>query len=461
MTSVERIRYRLENPTPLILYVFDLIFDTLGYARQETQEDDWHVYYGRTPIDGDGIFIQQNDADLIWQDLLNQKISADILGKRIPFDIIYAIGQLITDEVNANQPADHYDTHGRLLFEQSFQAQHHLIHAPIVNMYINLLGEMITSQLGLTGLPLLPNGKRYAIGLSHDVDRLNKNHIWRTPLYLTQFSLKRNIFYTQRKVARMLANIRDGFADDFDLFTEVIDFEQRYGVSSTFFFAARNIFAPHGTTIDVFYDIEQPRIIELFGTIIEAGFEVGLHASYQAYTDKQHFVEEKSRLSQLAKTEVKGLRHHYWHMHPQVHPTLKLHAEAGFLYDTSIAFNNTLAFRRSVAVPYSPWDESEQKPMDILQLPVMCMDGNLFYENNTKEQAVSDLREMTHQLKTVGGVGIIDWHSDSSNPNNRAFTDWGWCYQQFVQEVAADSDAWVTNLSEITDWYLERKKQLR
>ena len=66
--------------------------------------------------------------------------------------------------------------------------------------------------------------------------------------------------------------------------------------------------------------------------------------------------------------------HHYWHMGKNIDKTLEMHEYADFEYDSSIAYNEEIGFRRNVAYPYYPWIESMNRSLNILQLPVFCMD---------------------------------------------------------------------------------------
>ena len=62
----------------------------------------------------------------------------------------------------------------------------------------------------------------------------------------------------------------------------------------------------------------------------DRGFEIGLHASYNAYRSADHFAEERSLLAKAAASQVNGLRHHFWHMGRDIEHTLSYHEQAGF-----------------------------------------------------------------------------------------------------------------------------------
>ena len=166
---------------------------------------------------------------------------------------------------------------------------------------------------------------------------------------------------------------------DFTYFRQVMRQEREHGFHSTFFFNAQPLLSRQRAHVDILYDISHRNFQPLFRELKDQGFEIGLHASYHAYRSADHFVVQKHRLEAIAGAAVKGLRHHYWHVGPDVGRTLAYHEAAGFLYDTSLSFDDELGFRRSTSLPYAPWSSLFNRPLNVLQLPVFCMDGHTFY----------------------------------------------------------------------------------
>ncbi len=222
------------------------------------------------------------------------------------------------------------------------------------------------------------------------------------------------------------ARLRDRAPRDWWLFHEVMGSEARRGLSSTFFFAPTPFHSAQGARLDVAYDVSAAEFRPVFRALREGGFEVGLHAGYRAYEHPSWLVAERRRLSDAAGTEIRGIRHHYWHLGPDVEATLRSHEQAGLAYDSSLAFNDHLGFRRSVALPFRPFDTGVAPPPpdpaapDVLhgRQPVRCVvEGAV----DTAVAAVSDLVE---RIVDSGGIGAIDWHIQTSYPGNREFRAW-------------------------------------
>ena len=86
------------------------------------------------------------------------------------------------------------------------------------------------------------------------------------------------------------------------------------------------------------------------------GCEVGLHPSYNAYSDGRVLKKEKLLLEQASQMEVQGLRHHYWHLNPEApNETLHLQEQAEFKYDSTLGFEFYPGFRRCICHPFHPF----------------------------------------------------------------------------------------------------------
>jgi hypothetical protein len=408
-----------------------------------------------------GIFIPRRAADTIWPDLLDGRLRADDIPAQVPFDLLGAIGRLLTDTVNDGLPPEAQDIHGRLKFAASFQAREGFGDLPIVNAYVEALRSLIKRHLGRSGQPLWPKGKKAAIGLSHDVDRPCKWGLLRAFTHGQWPRNPRRLAWFLAKVGKTSADrIRLGGRDDFWVFDQLMAAERERGFTSTFMFAPTPSFGPGGTPRDVDYDLAWSRFDPVFKAMAEQDFEVGLHAGYGACSAEGRFAAERQRVAERSGAEVRGLRHHFWHLGPDIPGTLRRHENAGFAYDSSIAFNDDLGFRRNVALPFNPWDQELGRPIRTRQLPTYCMDGNLFYRGSTPKAAVERVATYLRRIKEYGGLGVIDWHVRTSVPANREFRDWGAAYLGILDLLAADPDLWVAGLGEIDRWLETRRTSM-
>jgi hypothetical protein len=454
--------YGLEKPDALAKYVFEFIFDLLGLPSKEATDARCAVYYGdRRHAPAGALVIPYCESDLIWPNAPTAGQVANPSDTVFPFDVVNSIRRLLTDEVNRNLKGESCDEHQRLRFATSFQGRHGIGELPLVNTYAKALGAWLTRHLHVLPIPAWPEGRRCAIGLSHDVDRVarrSKTLFW--PPYAVNLSKYENLMAARQRLWHLRQMARSPMIDDVALFKQLIAFEADLTCSSTFFFAARNRFAVHASILDVQYDVTNRRMRRLLEELRQKKFGVGLHASYRAFEEPRRFAEERQLLQRVSGAEVAGLRHHFWHLGLDVDATLAAHEVAGFDYDSSIAFNEHLGFRRSVAWPYYPWNDALQRPLTTLQLPVCCMDGNVFYSSSSVDDGVDRIWAIITRIKEVGGVGVIDWHSDTASPATQGYREWGEAYERLVYKLAGDSEVWVTNLEAILDWFKSRRNRL-
>lgn len=456
------ITYFIEDFNLKADYVFQFVCMTIGIKGvrlTQNPKDEVGIYYGNNPkniLYKIRIIEKCEKDDIIWRKLLNGEVRFE--GKEIDFDIIHAISLLLTDEVNKGASDKFYDKHERLIFVESFQCKQNIAHIPLVNVYVSFLKSALERNISMRGIALWPHEKKCAIGLSHDVDMPDKYALLKASFSnrSARVSLKLNIY----KMISILKRLLDRNPNDFWLFKEIMDEEEKHSFKSTFFFASLNLFDESGSNYDVAYNIDAPKFINVFQEIATRRFEIGLHTSYNAHLDSSRFLIEKQKLIKVSRFEIKGLRHHYWHLGKDVEGALEMHEKAGFEYDSSLAFNEELGFRRNVALPYYPWSETLGRPLKTIQLPVFCMDGNLFCRPIEINQAVEKVKSYIKIIKQYGGIGVIDWHVRTSYPKNTEYLNWGRAYLAILQYLSTDSEVWVTNLGEISSWLKGREKIL-
>ncbi len=101
---------------------------------------------------------------------------------------------------------------------------------------------------------------------------------------------------------------------------------------------------------DVVYDAADPEIVRAMQESIEAGWEIGLHASINCAHDPGRFSEEKAILERLIGHPVRGVRHHYWNLGNGLEQDTWLsHKGVGLDYDSSLGANDSAGFRRGLA----------------------------------------------------------------------------------------------------------------
>jgi hypothetical protein len=456
----------VQNESPDDEYVFDFIFKTLNIKRLKTNiPSEANICYLTfaseiTPATN-SIVIQRDESHVIWTELIDDSISIPSLSDHQQFDIVNAIKFFLKDDGNRNLESSHFDEHQRLKYNKSFQYLNGIGEIPIVNRYIIFLGRLIEFKFGITFGSFYPNGKKASIILSHDVDNPGKHDQLRNfPILPKRVGFRPALKHYRDFLVLLKKFISDKQKSEFWCFDEIFEAEKKLGFKSTSFFAVVNNNSRNGDNLDVPYSIDQPRFKKVFEKMKDYGFEIALHASYNAFLDQEHFEFEKNKLASVSKSEVVGLRHHYWHLGKHPEETILKHEKAMFSYDSSIAFNDHIGFRYSCALPFNPYHSLLGRGVDVLQIPSFCMDGNLFYDPSmTVDKAVAEMSKYLDILVDHQGVGAIDWHIRTSYPNGDTFKLWGQAYLEILDALAKRDDLWVTSATDFYSWWIERTSQ--
>ena len=100
------------------------------------------------------------------------------------------------------------------------------------------------------------------------------------------------------------------------------------------------------------------------------------------------------------------------------------------------------------------------RPIDVMQIPVFCMDGSLFYRDITVDEAVDTVKSYVSTIKKFGGLGSIDWHVRTSYPGNTEYEDWARAYLKVLEWLSADEEIWTTNAGSVETWTRNHFKML-
>lgn len=458
-------KVHIQNSIPKEKYTLEFIFSTIGipfiWVDDFVQAD--FIYAEKRNFAGEtslkkAIIFAKTKTDIISSDIIER--GGIVLSKDniYEFDIINAICFFLLDEGNKNLSESDYDQHKRLKYESSFQFRNGIGDFPIINKYILFLKKILHDRLGQFSSPFFPKSKNSCIILSHDVDNPGKyDHLYNFPFFVKEMNFKGMIKHYREYAYLLKSYLLDSNRSQYWVFNELIEAEKKYGFTSTSFFASINEFSSIGNRLDVPYDLSQRKYKKIISKLIENNFEVALHASYNALESKERFKAEKDALQRVAGHEISGLRHHYWHLGPNPISTLRKHSDTGFKYDSSLAFNDHLGYRRNVAFPYFPFDENNKMALNTLQIPVFCMDGNLFYKDDMQvKEAVDEILKQIKVIQECNGVASIDWHIRTSIPNVGRFKKWGEAYLSILEELSMREDIWVTNCKVFSEWWMNR-----
>jgi len=277
-----------------------------------------------------------------------------------------------------------------------------------------------------------PRGKRFAICLTHDVDRVKKT--WWQSLY---YFVKTRKLYHLKTMFQKRNN-------PYWNFERIMAIEDKYGVRSTFFFLNENkkleILRPSTYKLSLGrYDINSPEIVEIIKELDKNGWEIGVHGSYDSYRNKELLTKEKKTLEKIVGHKVIGIRQHYLNL--ELPTTWKLQKAVGFKYDASFGYRRDVGFRDGKLLPFKPFGDD-----DFLVIPTTIMDSALFYKYPNLKDAWRKVLNILDRAEKNGALVTVLWHQRVFN--EKEFPGWSKIYEKIIAE-GMRRRAWFATCGEI------------
>jgi hypothetical protein len=192
-------------------------------------------------------------------------------------------------------------------------------------------------------------------------------------------------------------------------FERIAELERGHDGRSTYFVMAGHHHPADGAAPHV-YDLVRPACVT---QVLAQGDELGLHPSYTASERPALIREERTQLEALAGGPVRGVRFHY--LRHDAHATLPELDRLGFAYDSSQGYADRPGMRAGLSFPYRPYDVAADRPLAMLELPLVVMDATLAEDRYLALSAADGLDRATATLERAaraGGTVSVLWHND-------------------------------------------------
>ena len=316
--------------------------------------------------------------------------------------------------------------------------------------------------------PSWPDGKPFAVCLTHDVDTVS--------IYSLRQSLRArreqllNGGSAFQKVKSFLgvgidlarAGIRGGQKDPLHCYEHWLEVEKEVDAHSTFFFwpGWSNVMKHHGTDCtyelydQIIFDGQKCTVAEMIQEIERRGWEIGLHPSWYSFDDADELKRQKEALEKALSREIVSIRQHYLHYDIRVTP--RVHAEAGFKYDSTLGFNDNVGFRFGTCYPWNLYDLKAEKELPIKEIPLIIQDGAMLNPAKgmrlDEDTAFQYVEQIIEAVEKVGGVLTLLWH-----PNSVIKPDWWNLYLRTLKYLM-EKDAWFETVKGVGKYGMYERK---
>ncbi len=349
------------------------------------------------------------------------------------------------------------DQWGRFNAAHSPLAEQGLLAAPLVDRYASLLRELLLlaaqkrhASLGLA--PTWPGGRSFALCLTHDVDLIRKKTLGNlaTTAWHSLVAARRGRWPLVRERATGIARLYLRRGDPYWSFPHILSVEEAHGVRSSFYFLAGDVNARGQRK----YRLGDRRMRALLAELAQGGWEIGLHGGWRAWDDGPRIAREKAELERYSGQPATGIRQHYLRLaHPD---TLRLQAEAGLDYDTSLGFADRVGYRAGTSLPFRPWDARQRRALPIWEIPLTVMDGSLkVYQRLDAEAAWASVRGLLEATERAGGCLTILWHNTYFQDEVDA-PGFGAVYARIL-DWTREHNGWGCSAQQLCEWWQEQR----
>jgi hypothetical protein len=281
----------------------------------------------------------------------------------------------------------------------------------IVDQYLERITARLLARCERSGrVPWVsnewPQGRRFALVLSHDVDFVPtdladtlKQGVKTVFRHLVR---QRDPADAARAAAGLLRALRDG-GDAYGCIPEIIAKERELGVRSSF-----QVAVGHRHPSDVNYYIEDDRVRDYLRVIPDSGFDLCLHGSYRSTENPAWYSEEVVLLaSRLGRP--RGSRQHFLAF--DYDALFAAQERSGIRFDMSMGYADRPGARAGFSYPYFPYCLGEDRPYDVVEISLFLMDVTLrAYMGLKGARAREVIVSAVDDLRQKRGCASAVWH---------------------------------------------------
>jgi hypothetical protein len=210
-------------------------------------------------------------------------------------------------------------------------------------------------------------------------------------------------------------------ADPYNTFDWLMDVSEANGLKSAFYF----ICGKTEPSKDPAYELGHPLIRNLLKHIHQRGHEIGLHPSYNTFSNPEALKSEADRLKRICAEE--GIEQERWggrmhYLRWQQPTTMRAWADAGMNYDSTLGYADHAGFRCGTSHEYPAFDAESQAQLCLRIRPLIAMECTVIDEAymglGTQGKARKEFEKLKNKCHLVKGCFCLLWHNSYLQNNN-------------------------------------------
>jgi len=276
-----------------------------------------------------------------------------------------------------------------------------------------------------------PDGKNFAICLTHDIDKISPGKRERIKIFLESIknrSIKLKNFYWN--------------------FDQIIQIEKSYKANSTFF-----LMASKGP--DKRYDIATLK--KVIHSLEKDNFEIGLHGDFFSTTQIKYMSEEKKALSKFLNETLYGIRQHFLKI--EIPLTFENQIISDFKYDSTLGYPDQIGFKNGMAHPF--YIKIKKLDKQILEIPLAIMDATFQTNKNNyltdQKKIWTEIKDILDEVIAVNGCVSILWHNDRFSED--LYPGGAKMYENILA-YCSEKNAWLTSCKNVFEHIHKTKPTL-
>ena len=336
-------------------------------------------------------------------------------------------------EISPNSPYDH---------SSSFQHCFGFSDIPPVDRYCELLEDTIKRAFPeFVKSNIWPTEKKFAVSLSHNLEYWN---FW-TNAYIDMI-LKRKIKLFKKKSLKAYTHglmhkiNKKFFSEPSRNIKYIIRREKFYKSTSSFFISTKTDFPDARRNY-----FGKEKIFNQLVKLLKDG-SVNLQGSKEAGYQYNFLPAELDRLDGFS---ARGFRIRYLNFNYQNLFTVLEKAEIN--YDSSIGFDEHIGYRAGISFPFYPYNLKEDRPFDVLEIPIIAMDRSLMNQaGNNFDKARRRVENLLRKSKIHKSHISISWHTHLFDAVD--FPRWGRLYWKLLAWSKHNS-AWLCSFDKLYNYW--------